>query len=467
MKTKAVPSKWMMREGLRLDVGPYLSGALEGRVRLDELAAKKDRLADLTQGGSEGIYHAGREGRRWVSDPEYGVPFLGSTDILKADLSYLPLISKKQVTKNPKFTIRSSWTLITRSGTIGRMAYARPDMDGMACSEHVMRVVPNPDKVPAGYLYAYLSSKFGMPLVVSGTYGAIIQHIEPHHIADLPVPRLGDALEHEVHELMEESARLLTAYQRGIEEGTKLLFESVGLTDITRADWHNQGPDVGFVEQFPTIDSLRAVNFSPRFKRICSRIKAGPYKTLDEICVPGTIKRGGRFKRVEAAPDFALRLLGQKQLFWLKPVGRWIAKSAVGDDVTVKDGTILVAARGTLGENELYCRSEFITGYALEHAYSEDILRLVADVGVMPRGCLFAFIRSGMGFRMLRSISVGTKIQDHHYQLLPQLPIPFPPRETQQQIGVAIVEAYENRHGGVAAERKAVSLLESAIEEAT
>ncbi|WP_419650104.1 hypothetical protein, partial [Thiolapillus sp.] len=66
------------------------------------------------------------------------------------------------------------------------MAYARPDMDGVACSEHVMRVVPNESLIKPGYLYAYLSSRFGVPIVVSGTYGAIIQHIEPHHIAELP-----------------------------------------------------------------------------------------------------------------------------------------------------------------------------------------------------------------------------------------------------------------------------------------
>ena len=79
------------------------------------------------------------------------------------------------------------------------MAYARPDMDGMACSEDVLRVVPDPDRILPGYLYAFLSSKFGVPLVVGGTYGAIIQHIEPHHIANLPVPRLGEEIEARAH----------------------------------------------------------------------------------------------------------------------------------------------------------------------------------------------------------------------------------------------------------------------------
>jgi len=103
--------------------------------------------------------------------------------------------------------------------------------------------------------------------------------------------------------------------------------------------------------------------------RLCDRIKQGPWKPLSEICLPGTLKSGPRFKRIDADPEFAYQLIGQKQIFWLRPEGRWIAKSSVGEEVLVPDGTILVAAQGTLGESELFCRSEFITGALLERAY--------------------------------------------------------------------------------------------------
>ena len=88
------------------------------------------------------------------------------------------------------------------------MAYVREEMEGLACTEDVLRVVPNTAKIPSGYLYAYLSSKFGIPLIASGTYGAIIQHLEPEHISGLPVPRFGAALEKKIHDLIEEAGSL-------------------------------------------------------------------------------------------------------------------------------------------------------------------------------------------------------------------------------------------------------------------
>ena len=173
MKDKLVPSVWLERGGRRLDCGPYLSGAVEARVLLDALPGTKKPLSGVTKDGIDGIFHAGRHSRTYVTDSEHGTPFLSSSDVLLADFTYADLISRKQAATTPQFILREGMTLITRSGTIGRMAFARPDMDGIACSEHVLRVVPNPDEVVPGYLFAFLSSRFGIPLVVGGTYGSV------------------------------------------------------------------------------------------------------------------------------------------------------------------------------------------------------------------------------------------------------------------------------------------------------
>lgn len=456
---RIVRSSWLEEGGRRLDCNPYMSGALEARDTLHQLSVRKDKLGKITKG----IFHAGRESRLWVDSPRYGIPFLGSTDILSADLSTLPFLAKRRVLNNPLFSIGERWTLISRSGTIGRMAYVRPDMASMACSEHVLRVVPDEAVIPPGYLYAFLSSQYGVPLVTSGTYGSVIQSIEPEHVSDLPVPRFGVEIEGQVDAKVNEAAHLLTKYQNDIKQATADIFHSVGLNDITASEWHSMGPDVGFSVSEIGTPSLRALNFNPRFHRLIERMSRGPHKVLDEICLPGTLARGARFKRVDASPGHAYQMVGQKELFWLKPEGRWIAKSALDIESLGTPGAVLVAAQGTLGESEQYCRAEFVWGPWTEIAFSEHILRIIADEEVMPRGCLFAFMRSETAFRMLRSISSGTKLQDHHYAFRGKLPVPYPDKVTQKAIHENVVGAYEARHRAVALLDEATRLVEIAI----
>lgn len=463
MKQRIVPSTWLEQEGRRLDCGPYLSGKIETENVLARLAVDRSHLSDVTAGGIDGIINAGRITRSWVTDTAYGVPFLSSTDILQADLSHLTLIASRSVRESPSLTIRANWILVTRSGTTGRMVFSRPDMDGMACTEDVLRIIPDPQKIPSGYLFAFLLSRYGLPLVVGGTYGSVITHIEPHHVSGLQIPRFGE-LETKVHALVSEAAALRSDYQSHVRAATAKLFESAGLTDLTPNTWHNGAPDLGFVHRIDSTASLRALNFNPRFVQLCDAVRTRSWRPLGELCKPGTLHRGGRYKRIDADPEYSYQLIGQKEIFWLRPEGRWIAKKSVGDDVLVEPGTTLVAAQGTLGESELYCRSEFVWGPALKRAYSEHLLRVVSDEKVMPRGCLFAFMRSETAFRMLRSISMGTKLQDHHPGHLRALPVPYPTeKRTREKIHELVINAYERRHRSVALEDEAVALIERAI----
>jgi type I restriction enzyme S subunit len=464
VKEKIVPSAWLEQEGRRLDCGPHLSGAMEAKFLLARLSVTKTPLCKLTRNGLAGIFNGPRFPRSYVLDETQGVPFLGSTDILSADLSYLPMLSKHQVKARPELLIDEGWTLISCSGTVGRMALSRSDMKGMAGSQHFMRVVPDCDKVRPGYLHAYLASRYGVPLIVSGTYGSIIQHIEPPHIANLPVPRFNDLIEEEAAGKVVEAAKLRSEYQCQVRAATKKLFDSVGLQDITSGSWHKGTPDLGFVRKINSVASLRALNFNPRFVALCETVKTESWRPLGELCLPGTLRNGPRFKRIDAEPDYSYQLVGQKQIFWLRPEGRWIAKRATPDACLVPEGTTLVASHGTFGESELYCRSEFIWGDSVERAYSQDFLRVVPNPRAILPGCMFAFLRSETAFRMFRSVSIGTKLQEHHPAFTQQLPVPYPDEYTRREIHDLVVDAYQKRDRSVRLEDEALALIERAIE---
>src|SRR5438105_1262784 len=83
--------------------------------------------------------------------PDYGVPFLGSSSMLQADLSDLPLLRKQDALSSRLSFLRleTGMTLISCSGTIGKMMYVRPNMAGMWSSQDIIKVVPNQLQIPS------------------------------------------------------------------------------------------------------------------------------------------------------------------------------------------------------------------------------------------------------------------------------------------------------------------------------
>jgi len=361
-------------------------------------------------------------------------------------------------------------TLISCSGTIGRMVYVRSDMAGMWSSQHVMKVVPNPDQILPGYLYAFLSSKFSVPLIAGGTYGAIIQHIEPHHIAPLQIPRFGEGFEARIHTLMERAVHLLGIYQTTIVKATENVFERTGVHNLTPIEWLRDSSDLGFHVRRSEIEFLRAWNHSRRAERIKQEIKSGRWSLLGDLVDAEWLKWRMMFKRIDANPEFGIEVITQRPLFQLFPEGRWLSRAYLlnhSPRYVVPDQTILIAKQGTLGEDELYCRCEFITGRRMLHrAYSDHCMRVVVREGVIDPGYLFAFLRSHAGFRLLRGLSEGSKQQDLHWRTVPTLPIPRCDEADEAKIGDAVRSAYEARNTAVELILEAQQLIESAIEEA-
>jgi hypothetical protein len=360
--------------------------------------------------------------------------------------------------------LKSGMSLISRSGfNAGRRSYARPDMAGFWSSEDVIKVEPDSDKIKPGYLYAFLTSRFGEVLVRSGVYGSAVKHISPDHVRGIRVPRFGEAVEKEIHELVQEAAELRAEFQKGLDTATRDLFETAGLEDLLDLRWHEQGRDLGFAPKRVTATTLRALNFQPRARRVLERLLDVEHVKLAEVCAGGMLRTGKRFKRVEASPEHGVRLIGQRQSFWVRPEGRWISAEQAPDDILQKDETVLVAAHGTLGDNEVYGRSVLITGAWLDHAFSQDFLRVVSgDLGVAG-AYLFAFFRSEAAFRIMRSLSVGGKQQEYHTSLLRALPVPLVADADRDRITKTVRDAYRKRDKADAKEDLALAKLEEAV----
>ncbi|MBU2652459.1 MAG: restriction endonuclease subunit S [Bacteroidetes bacterium] len=453
-----VTSHWLRKQGCRFDCKPFLSGAVEARILLEKLKVRKEPLQKVTLGGLDGIYHAGREGRTWVDDPEYGIPFLGSSDILNADLSHLPLLSKRQVLKNPKFTIRKDWTLITRSGTVGRMVYSREDMDGMACSEHVMRVVPDPEKIPPGYLYAFLSSRFGVPLVVSGTYGAIIQHIEPEHIANLPVPRLGKGEEEDIHNRVLKSAVLRSKAARQRADILREMEKLIG--------WEPPIHECANISQASSSDVLRRFDafhhsIGPLAGRNClfdNSLSVPLADLVEDVFEPN---RGARMK-VEN-PDAGSTFLSSSAVFRTIPQGDYLISRKTKDfeRLQISDRDLLLPRSGQLGG---------IIGHAvlplqmnIGHCASEHLVRIRA-IDQIWRNYLFAVFATEPGYLATIGTAFGSSIPSLDSKMIAEFRVPVVKNGKREAIADAVAKYNENLSDAALIELSVVKDLESNLE---
>lgn len=81
--------------------------------------------------------------------------------------------------------------LVTRSGSIGRVAYITSALDGAIVSDDAIRIRIS-DLRLRSYVFAYLQGAAAQHQLRINEYGAVQQHLEPEHLSDLLVPLPAD-----------------------------------------------------------------------------------------------------------------------------------------------------------------------------------------------------------------------------------------------------------------------------------
>lgn len=457
---RVVRSSWLEEGGRRLDCNPYMSGALEARDALKALSALKEPLKSLTAGHNGGIYNGPMFRRNYVESPEYGVPFITSGTMLLADLSTLPLLRKKDAHSSRLSYLRleAGTTLISCSGTIGRMAYVRPDMAGMWSSQDVLKVVPDEARILPGYLYAFLSSKYGVPLVVAGTYGAIIQHIEPEHIANLPVPRLGNDFELHVSGLIQKAAE-----QRALASNSRraaiAAFEK--LLCWERLDIHS------LFRSASSADVLRRMDAFYHSTKVAQGIKA--LSTLHSVRLADKVElvfepnRGARLKVDHQ--DYGVPFLSSSAVFEVHPKGEYLisrSRTPHFDSLLLSSRDVLLPRSGQLGG--VIGRAGLPLIDNVGNAGSEHLVR-VRCRSDEDAAYLWAVLASEPGYWAVVGTAYGSSIPSLDTALIAEINIPWFNPLDRSRISSLARDAIEAQSRGIVFESEAIRMVEQEIGE--
>ncbi|MCA0847264.1 hypothetical protein LCL92_08270 [Salipiger thiooxidans] len=337
------------------------------------------------------------------------------------------------------------------------MAFARSDMDGIACSEHVMRVVPDDQQTKPGYLYAYLRSRFGLPLVISGTYGSIIQSIEPHHISDLPVPRFA-SIEQEAHELVQRAADLRTAANETISDLVSALENEIAGGSVS---WEHEYPQSFSIEAksvsgfMRRLDAFHHIGFAGEAEKM-ARVP------LIDIAEVADALRPPIFKRIHVQ-EGGHEFLGGADVMTMDQgsEARISSNTKNIDKFIVKPGQILFQCVGQ--RYGIFGRPTLANRNLIGKAVSEHQMR-VTPHDIKDAGYIFVYLSTGFGLRFLLKNSSGTSIPVLQEEGARKIKIYWPSREKRHEIGGLAEAAWENRARAVELEREAIALVERAIE---
>ena len=393
MKTGIVKHSYKPQSSLRFDASFHLSDGLVVKRLVAASPYEMLTIKDVT----EDIFYGNRAKRVYVKKRNHGIPFLSSSDILQADLENVKLASKKYTPSIEQLTLKKGWTLISRSGTIGNCAFANAKHAQKLASEHVIRLVPN-NILRGGLVYAYLASKQGHSLLTQGTFGAVIQHIEPNFIASLPIPQFPEGFQQEVDNLIQESAQLREEATDALEEAHSLIESKFDMTLFSNKFGGVNIKEVtaGSMYRF---DSSYHLSDSAKFEKLIFKRN---YVTLATLC--SDIFGGGRAKRYYTADKSrGVPFLSNSDLGKANPLRtcKYSLRTRGFDESSIlKKGMIVTGRVGAIGQTQ-FIGEEF---ERLQVMGSDNVIRIVPKTN---SGYIYAYLSSKIGNSMFWKYATG------------------------------------------------------------
>lgn len=226
-------SKFTVEDGFgnqyRLDAHYYNPTAELAIANLKRCRSPVKPLRDVV----ENVFMGGRFKRNYV-EADHGVPFLSGKNIAQIRPADVKHLTKLQDSEIQPLLLKRGWTLITRSGTIGRTCFVWKNHEDYAASEHVLRVIPDESKIDAGYLYAFLSSSYGYEQILRYRHGSVIDEVTDKQIEHVLIPYPSPKDQETIGDMVRE------AYEKRAE--------AIRLEDEAQAILMNELTKVGIVK---------------------------------------------------------------------------------------------------------------------------------------------------------------------------------------------------------------------------
>lgn len=467
---KDEPVKWcsvslsdVIFRGKRLEASVFDVEAKQARQII-----KNSKFPSTTIGGENGLttsYTCARFKRIWLEHSDFPI-YQPSTivDIKPKPDGYISHLTKTNI---ENLRVKKGQILMTCSGTIGKVSYVSDTLKNKIFSHDLLRINCK-NTVDQGYVYTYLKSKVGNKILLTNSYGAVITHIEPEHLATIPIPDAPREIKERIHNLIVESFKLRDESNELIDQATALLIDELKLPSISEFKQNN-------------IKNSANVNaFSVKLSNLAGRVDASYHlpivdaivnhlrKYAEEVTTVGDerissdIILPGRFKRVYVDEGFGRVFIGGKQLWELDPTNKkYLSLTHHGDRISkqleLHENMTLITCSGTIGKVAL-------VGKHWENwTANQHIIRVVpADLNIA--GYLNIFLSSDYGNVLIRRFTYGSVVDEIDNNHVSQIAIPLlKNKDVQKQINDFALEANQKRYKAYKLEQQALDIMDNEV----
>jgi len=392
---------------------------------------------------------------------EQGVPFLSSSEIISLRPETERYLSRKYTRNLDMLSVQKWDVLISRSGTIGNIALATDAFTGKAVSEDVIRLSANDPDV-AGFVAAFLRSRYGRPQLTQATYGSVIVHIELEHLKRVQIPDLPPIRQIAIGRLMCKASELRDEANRLLDEADRLLHERLNLPYLKSIAPSSSASAIAKIKASQLMGRLEGSFHDP--VAIAAEKQLGKISvevtTVGDSRVTTEIRPITKFRKRTYVEKGGIPLLSSKQIFQVDPVDvKRLAKGAHTKDlpeIKLQENMIAVTRSGTIG------RVQIIPKYMAEWTASEHATRFLASKD-MNSGYLYAWLASDYGYCLITRYSYGSVILEVDKEMFSSVPIPLPEPSIRDEIGNLVLKANQLRDEAWRNEQDAINKLENLI----
>lgn len=412
------------------------------------------------EGLCQGGYYPHRFKRVYVS-PEKGVPFLSSSEIISLRPKTNNFVSKNYTLKLDRLLPEKWDVLISRSGTIGNIGLATETFIGNALSEHVIRLQANEPET-AGYVAAFLRSRYGRPQLIQGTFGSVVDQIEPEHLERVLIPDLPPIRRIEIGRLMCKAGELRDEANHLLDEADRLLHERLNLPYLKDIALRGSASFTTTIKASQLMGRLEASFHNPEAIAAEKQLAQLPVEItkIGDQRITKEVRAITKFRERTYVDKGGIPMLSSKQLFQVDPIDvKRLAKGAHTKDlpeIQLEENMIAVTRSGTIGKVQI------IPKYMAAWTASEDATRILASDDINA-GYLYAWLASDYGYCLMTRCSYGSVILEVDQEMLASVHIPLPEPAIRNEIGDLVLKANQLRDQAWRSEQEAISKLEKLI----